>query len=77
VNKIESHELDGKQLDWGAWGAKVNKDYIKDFLEESYSNDWYEMYGSYPHIIKEMNELKAFIEGLDSQKVYVLVASEL
>lgn len=77
VNKIESRELDGKQLDWGAWATKVNKDYIIDFLEESYSKDWYEMNRSYPHIIKEMDELKTFIEGLDSSKVYLLVATEL
>lgn len=74
---IESGEIEGKQLDWGAWGTKVNKKYIELFFKESYSDDWYKNNQSYPHLIKEMDELKDFIAHLDSTKVYVLVATEL
>ena len=77
VNKIESGELKGKQLDWGAWATKVNKRYITEFLEENYNETWYGINQSYPHLLEQMAELKNFIKGLDDTKDYILVASEL
>ncbi|KUO78006.1 MAG: hypothetical protein APF81_17435 [Desulfosporosinus sp. BRH_c37] len=58
VNKIESGVLSGKKVDWGAWATKVDKNYIELFFKESYSDDWYKNNQSYPHLIKEMDELK-------------------
>jgi len=76
VDKVERGELNGKQVDWGAWAAKVDKSYIIKFFKESYDEDWYEE-NPYPPFIEQMNELKKFIEELDDTKVYILVASEL
>ena len=77
VDKIESGELKGKQLDWGGWATIVNKHYIIKFFKESYNENWYEINQSYTHLIAQMDELKYFIEGLDDTKFYVLVATEL
>ena len=63
----------GKQVDWGAWVAKVSKQQIKDFMSDMYSgsNDFE------PHIKKDYLELIAFVDELDDEGEYALTASEL
>jgi hypothetical protein len=76
-NRIENCELEGKQLDWGAWAAKVDRQYINGFIQECYGRDWHEKSRGLPHLINEMNSLKEFVDGLDPTKTYLLVACEL
>jgi hypothetical protein len=39
IDKIESGELPGKQVDWGAWAANLSKQQILDFFNAVYEPD--------------------------------------
>lgn len=81
IDKIDSGEFEGKQLDWGAWGAKVNKEQIVNFIKESYGDssghNWKRNQVAFPHLIEQMDELISFINTLDDTSIYVIIASEL
>ncbi len=78
IDRIESGVYEGKQTDWGAWVAKVSKQQILDFIEDSYAEDRNYTDPTYmPHLYEKMQELLRHVESLDDQKVYALVASEL
>ena len=62
--RIASGEMDGKQVDWGAWAAKVTKGQIQDFLKDCYPTEQHQ-------------EVLKLVEKMDVDKLYLLVASEL
>ena len=39
IDKIESGELPGKQVDWGAWAANLSKQQILNFFNAVYEPD--------------------------------------
>ena len=59
----DNGEYEARQLDWGAWGAKMTKQELSDFVEAFYGKD------------KEP-EVREYIQGLEQDKAYVLVAFE-
>lgn len=69
-DKIENGEFHGKQLDWGAYAAQVNKSQIISFIDELYGNPVLDL-------INKIDEFKDFVAGLDDNKLYALVACEL
>lgn len=77
IDMIKQGRFEGKQVDWGGWVAKVKKEQILKFIEEYYPDDWYNRNFYLPHILDQMKELKRFVEKLDPDKQYALVASEL
>jgi hypothetical protein len=77
INRIENGQLKGKKVDWGAWVAPASKKQIIDFIEYLYDEKWQERYKSFPHLLKQLLELKTVVLGLDDEKLYGLTASEL
>jgi hypothetical protein len=75
IEKLNKKQFEGKQSDWGAWVAKVNKEQIETFIDEVYGT--YEQPEPLAHLRKRFNELKAFVATLDHAKTYALVATEL
>jgi hypothetical protein len=69
IGKIESGELAGKQIDWGAWAANVSKQQIADFLDTAHPTDS-------ANSDRMLGELREFIRALPDGR-YALVASEL
>jgi hypothetical protein len=67
----------GKQVDWGAWVAKVSKQQIKDFMSDMYTDGSCFEQEHNAHIKKDYLELIAFVADLDDEGEYALVASEL
>lgn len=53
-------------MDWGSWVAKAKKAEILAFLAEVYAGD-----------SEALGAVRSFVEGLDSDETYALVASEL
>lgn len=76
IEKIETGKYEGKQLDWGAYGAKASKEQIVDFIKEYYNDDWLQRHVTLPHIIEQLDRVYDFVLELDSDKTYVLVALE-
>jgi hypothetical protein len=77
IDKIESGELPGKQVDWGAWAANLSKQQIFDFLDAVYptdptNSDRALLSGLEPGVA----EMRDFIRALPHGR-YALVASEL
>jgi hypothetical protein len=64
VNKIESGELEGKKVDWGAWVARMLPSEILIFMNEFYKDT------------TEAQNIIEFIKLLDPNKRCALVASE-
>ena len=56
-------EYEARQLDWGAWGAKMSKRELSDFVDSFYGVD-------------EAKDVRRFVQGLEHDKTYVLVALE-
>jgi len=78
IDKIKRGEYSGKQVDWGAWAARVSKQQILDFIEETYrGNDWYTDPMIMPHLYAQMQKLLSSIEVLPDDRDFALVASEL
>jgi hypothetical protein len=73
THKIDSGEFEGKKLDWGCWGAKVNKSQIIEFLEECYKDTSYQQNNKSP---METDEYLNFIDKLNDTQLYILVARE-
>ena len=72
--RVESGEWDGKQVDWGAWVARLYPREIMAFIEEQYaSKHWTGL----PHLEQWLDDLRRYVQQLDSDQVYALVASEL
>jgi len=77
-DRIKAGVYEGRQVDWGAWVAKVNRQQILDFIKSVYSEA--EVAGwakSSPHWKVRHDELVAFVETLDPNANYALTASEL
>lgn len=69
---------EGKQVDWGAFVAKMSKEQITSFINDFYCTDPTYLPGSvFPHLIRQLEELRTFVDGLESDTVYAVVASEL
>jgi hypothetical protein len=77
IQKIESGEYDGKQLDWGGWGAKVNKQQIREFIAESYKDSVELIDGSLVPKDDYLEDLLRYLNELDDSTIYILVAAEL
>ena len=74
IHRIADGRYEGKQVDWGAWVAKMKKQQIKDFLREFYMRDSDD---SLPHLRAQLQEVLRCVESLDQERIYGLTASEL
>jgi len=61
TKSIADYEV--RQLDWGAIGAKMSKQQLEIFID-SFADE------------KSFKDIRQFIQGLDADKTYVLVAFE-
>ncbi|MEX2461302.1 MAG: hypothetical protein WD469_08410 [Paenibacillaceae bacterium] len=64
INKIETGELEGKRVDWGAWIARMLPYEMLTFVSEFYKDT------------TEAQNIIRFIRQLEPNKRYALVASE-
>jgi hypothetical protein len=62
----------GKQVDWGTYVAKVNKEQITQFVSEIYELPYYLSF-----MDEAIKELIDFIADLENDKIYALVAGEI
>lgn len=78
IDMIEEGKLEGKQTDWGGWTAKATKEQIKLFFEET-SREYVKQQDPkfFQHLIDNYNDLVKFIDNLEPDKEYALVACEL
>jgi len=76
MEKIVDGTYEGKQLDWGAFGAKVTKGQIVDFIQEFYDDKWLRFNADTPHRIEELEKVYNYVLELDNAGIYVLVALE-
>ena len=76
IEKIEAGKYEGKQLDWGAYGAKVTKDQVVEFIQEQYGDGWMLGHLDSPHLLKQLEEVYDYVLALDPEGAYVLVALE-
>lgn len=80
-DKIEAGELEGDQVDWGAWAAHVNKAQILSFIGELYADE-YPMDDKKFDLARndacptEYKRIKKFVDTMSCNKKYILVASE-
>ncbi len=77
---IEEGKISGRKVDWGAWAAKMTKAEIQAFIAEVHPPKWCRQYRKNQKMWgapDEYGELVAFVDALESDKVYILVASEL
>ncbi len=78
LRKIEHGEFAGKQTPWGAWVAKVRKGQIDQFIDEIYSGDRIVRDPDYmPHLYRQLTHLHTFVESLEQDIDYALVANKL
>lgn len=79
MRKIDSGELPGKQVDWGAWVARVTRREIEAFIKECYgAARLYQERGEVlGHLYDQLQELRRYVASLEDGKEYALVASEL
>jgi hypothetical protein len=66
LDRIDEGRLEGRQVDWGSWVAKATRAEILTFVDEVYAND-----------PASLDTVRSFVEGLDPDETYALVASEL
>ena len=71
LRRIEEGVYEGKQVDWGAWVAKVDKQQITEFLDERLAAS-----AIHTGMTQSMQDVRTPIEGLESDKLYALVACE-
>jgi len=84
VHQIMAHELDGKQVDWSAFAARLTKPQILTFMDGLYGPDCAEWYAKsarpgfdgFAEFIPYMRELQQFVEGLKDDETYALMAVE-
>ena len=76
IDKIERGKYQGKQLDWGAYGAKVTRDQAVEFIQEFYDDNWMRSNAKQSHLLKQLEEVYDHVLALDPQGAYVLVALE-
>jgi len=74
--RIADGTYEGKQLDWGAYGAKVTKGQIFDFIQEFYDDQWLRSWYRTQQDIEELNQVYDYVLELDNAGIYVLVALE-
>ena len=74
IAKIESGELPGKQVDWGAWAANLSKQQILEFFDAVYVRD--PGGTSFCWLTTLVDDMREFIRALPEGH-YALVASEL
>ena len=74
--RIEAGMYEGWPIDWGAWGAVVNKQQILDFVADMYAVDMTESRARLTPLKGTLTELLVFVENLDPTIDYALVASE-
>ena len=72
IAKIESGELPGKQVDWGAWAANLSKQQILEFFDAVYVRGG----TSFSGLTTLVHDMREFIRALPEGH-YALVASEL
>jgi hypothetical protein len=78
IDQIKQGTYSGKQVDWGAWAARVSKQQILDFIEETYlGDDRYIDSTRMPHLYAWMQELMDCIKSLPNDGYFALVATEL
>lgn len=78
IKKISDGDFPGKQVDWGAWVAKVSKRDILDFIDEVYLDDqWYSDPKLMPHLYENMKSLLAYVRSLPDDLFFALVACEV
>jgi hypothetical protein len=77
TSKIDTGELSGKQVDWGAWAANVSKGDIIKFITEAYAgNDWYEDPNVMPHLYEQLQAVLTIARALPDSERFALVAEE-
>jgi len=76
IDKIQDGTYQGKQLDWGAWGAKVSKAQIVDFIIDNYHDSWHRLCLNSSNNISDLKKVYDFVQKLDEDETYVLVAIE-
>lgn len=74
--RIQSGEYEGKQTDWGAWVARVNKQQIVEFISDMYAEDKSLDSPTNSHLKIQYLELLLFVETLDPENKYALAAVE-
>jgi hypothetical protein len=78
LDKIWKGEFPGRQVDWGAWAAKVTKRQILAFIPECYGDT---NRGGNPKVMEHLygafEELMAYVRALPDDGSYALVAEEL
>jgi hypothetical protein len=74
TDKVDSGQLPGKRVDWGAWAANVSKQQILDFFVEVYPPEAAEL--SSGDSASRRTEVWNFLTDLPDGR-YALVASEL
>ena len=74
--RIKEGVYEGRQVDWGAWVAKVNKQQIFDFVADMYAVDMTVSRARLTPLKGTLTELLVFVENLDPTIDYALVASE-
>lgn len=76
--RIADGVFSGKQVDWGAWAAKVSKAQILAFIAEIYGGDpTYEDPNNTPHLYEQMQKLQDYLASLAEDRLYALVGAEL
>jgi hypothetical protein len=76
--KIQRGEYSGKQVDWGAWAARVSKQQILDFIEETYrDHNLYTDATLMPHLYAQMKESMGLVNLLPEDGYFALVATKL
>jgi hypothetical protein len=68
VRRIEAGVFIGKQVDFAAWVAKVDKQQILAFLDERCAAEP-------PWDLEKLQQLRAAIDALEPNKLYALVAA--
>jgi hypothetical protein len=77
ITKINSGEFEGKQRDWGSWGAKVNKKQIIEFVDEIYDEYLHQTNKPLSGISEtETDKFLNLVKNLKDTETYLLVAKE-
>ena len=78
IERINDKTFEGKQVDWGAFVAKVSKKQIVELIDEFYPDSWIERNKEYSnHLNIQLVDLKKFVSQLSDEKAYALMACEL
>lgn len=77
MDKIENGAVSGKQVDWAGWVAKMLPAEIETFLDEIIDkNDRARLKESFPWLLEQAEDIRAFIRGLEPTQQYALVGIE-